>query len=48
MIHRGIQQDLNNLAPAPMPGTDAMGGAPMGGPETAGAAPEAPGGSLGL
>ena len=44
----GIQQDLNNLAPEPMPGTDAMGSAPMGGPETAGAAPEAPGGSLGL
>jgi hypothetical protein len=44
----GIQQDLTNLEPAPMPGADAMGGAPMGGPETAGAAPEAPGGGLGL
>jgi hypothetical protein len=44
----GIQQDLNNLEPAPMPGADVMGGAPMGGPETAGAAPEAPGGGLGL
>ena len=44
----GIQQDLTNLEPAPMPGPDAMGGAPLGGPETAGAAPEAPGGGLGL
>jgi hypothetical protein len=44
----GIQQDLTNLEPAPMPGANAMGGAPMGGPETAGAAPEAPGGGLGL
>ena len=44
----GIQQDLTNLEPAPMPGPDAMGAAPLGGPETAGAAPEAPGGGLGL
>jgi len=43
----GIQQDLDNLAPAPVPGAD---GAipPAGGAETAGAAPEAPGGGLGL
>ncbi len=44
----GIQQDLTNLEPAPMPGANQMGAVPMGGPETAGAAPEAPGGGLGL
>ena len=45
VTNAGIQQDLDNLAPAaPMPGEIPAGAAP----ETAGAAPEAPGGSLGL